>query len=154
MREANAVTGSALTVSSAHPRGTSKFALKSSINSPFGDGGNFQAYFEVMPCSSSVNLQGRSISAWIFLEANAPVPSSVVAAGIAGNAPLSAGGAFQTDYITISSGMYNQWVQLTFTFGASNSSVSSINTLGIDVETTGPTTYTVYVDDVVVDPPL
>ena len=154
LRETNAlsVPGSALTVSSAHPRGTSKYALKSTVNFPFGDGGNFQAYFQVTPCPSSFNLQGRKISAWVFLEGSGSGSGSV--AGIASNGTVSAGAAFSTAYTAISSGMFNQWVQLTLAFDASDTDVSTVNTLGLDVETTGATIYTVYVDDVVVDPPL
>ena len=75
-------------------------------------------------------------------------------AGIASNGTVSAGAAFSTAYTAISSGMFNQWVQLTLAFDASDTDVSTVNTLGLDVETTGATIYTVYVDDVVVDPPL
>ena len=145
---------SVASVSSAHPRGSSKFALKGAIDAPFGDAADASGDLVVSPCVGTINMQGRTLSAWVYFEASVTY-SLVEVAGVAGDVNFTAGTAPTTDFVSFSPAMYNQWRQISFTFNSSDSRFTAVGDVGIHFETSGVATRAnFYVDDVVIDPPL
>lgn len=149
-REANAP--SAATVSSAHPRGTSKIALRTTVDSAYGDASYFDATLSVSPCSTPINLQGGSVSVWVYLEGTAPFATATVTAE-AENAALT--GLLLSNNVTFADSMYNQWQQLTFIFPQDQTFPAAALSISFDtsLKSSANPNVVAYVDDVVLNPP-
>src|SRR5205085_2548609 len=96
-------------VSSAHPRGTSKLALKGPVDAFFGDAADANGLLVVSPCvGDAFSMVGRRVSAWVYFEAT--VTYSLVTINAFAD-DVAETGSIPTPSVAITPAMYNQWQQ-------------------------------------------